>query len=1028
MASRSNWLLTFTSVAAAAWIAACGEGRPDVGGTSGSTLVTTGGGGGEAGDGGTSHAAAGAACATPGETKGCSAIHQVVDGEVLCSIGFQRCEDDHTWSACQPERIVTKAMPALSTQGYGDPGNCADPCTPDCLTTVDTPGGLALPGGLNNDGGGVTLNAVPPPPNTCTGLTISPANPTITVTGANPTPTQQFTAALVPAGCNPAAPTALFYTDKFDVAQMGTTAPGLLTVAVPVAGTVQVSAGLGPYTATTTATIKVDAASPSTAQPPPSGASLTNFGAELPGDPADANLEILYPYTETVLPMGLPAPLLQWRNNSVAATGGVTVTITYPAESATPAFTITALATESTTAPVPLRGAQPRYTFPQIQWQALEQTVHRNRAALGDKARIKVRRRVGTTTYLAKSVDVHIAPGQLKGRIYYNSYGTALVNNYSGAKQSAGGAFVGGGFGAATLMIPPGGAAPVVAAGFNGAGGCIVCHSASADGATLISANESYVARKYTFPGTPPSGGTSYSSNAALVYAGINPTSTRILSSAGAFSGDSVSRLYDINGALVVGSNVPSTLKAGFPSFAPDGSAVAFNFRGGSASPLSAAAADGTSVATMAFDGNKTFSGFRKLVTPAGGPSVWPGFLPAKEGVVYEVETRTTPNGGYGATRHDCECATYSGATGELWWVDTGASPAPVRLNRANGYDASGANGVLPTLPATGHAGYLGTTGPAGAGFYEQRYNYEPTVLPQKIGGYSWVIFTSRRMYGNVATINPYASDPRYDDISIDPTPKKLWVAAIDGSPTPGSDPSYPAFYLPGQELIAGNSRAVFALDACHPAAATGAPLTPANLCDSDLDCCNAPGTAACVLDPPPLGSPPVKHCVATSASVCRAVGESCLTTSNCCNAVSGGVCAAGVCATPPAYYLDQTMSRDFSAACLPGYNVRWGLFDWQSRTPGNSKIQFSAQTSDDGVTWSPASPLLFATASGPDVVAPNWATTGRYVSTALGQSPQGSPTNKKLRITMALQASSDRGSSPTLIDWRQSILCVPSE
>ena len=35
--------------------------------------------------------------------------------------------------------------------------------------------------------------------------------------------------------------------------------------------------------------------------------------------------------------------------------------------------------------------------------------------------------------------------------------------------------------------------------------------------------------------------------------------------------------------------------------------------------------------------------------------------------------------------------------------------------------------------------------GPAGNGFYEQRYNYEPTVLPQTIGGYSWVIFTSRR-------------------------------------------------------------------------------------------------------------------------------------------------------------------------------------------------------------------------------------------------------------------------------------------
>ena len=30
--------------------------------------------------------------------------------------------------------------------------------------------------------------------------------------------------------------------------------------------------------------------------------------------------------------------------------------------------------------------------------------------------------------------------------------------------------------------------------------------------------------------------------------------------------------------------------------------------------------------------------------------------------------------------------------------------------------------------------------------------NYEPTVLPVVAGGYAWVVFTSRRLYGNVAT------------------------------------------------------------------------------------------------------------------------------------------------------------------------------------------------------------------------------------------------------------------------------------
>ena len=60
--------------------------------------------------------------------------------------------------------------------------------------------------------------------------------------------------------------------------------------------------------------------------------------------------------------------------------------------------------------------------------------------------------------------------------------------------------------------------------------------------------------------------------------------------------------------------------------------------------------------------------------------------------------------------------------------------------------------------------------------------DYEPTVNPSVTGGYSWVVFTSRRMYGNVATVNPWASDPRYADTSVQPTPKKLWVAAVDAN------------------------------------------------------------------------------------------------------------------------------------------------------------------------------------------------------------------------------------------------------
>ena len=87
---------------------------------------------------------------------------------------------------------------------------------------------------------------------------------------------------------------------------------------------------------------------------------------------------------------------------------------------------------------------------------------------------------------------------------------------------------------------------------------------------------------------------------------------------------------------------------------------------------------------------------------------------------------------------------------------------------------------------------------------------------PIASGGYAWVVFTSRRMYGNVATIPPFCSDPRGVDLVTNITTKKLWVAAVDLTQAPGTDASHPAFYLPAQELLAGNSRGFWVLDPCR--------------------------------------------------------------------------------------------------------------------------------------------------------------------------------------------------------------------
>jgi hypothetical protein len=159
----------------------------------------------------------------------------------------------------------------------------------------------------------------------------------------------------------------------------------------------------------------------------------------------------------------------------------------------------------------------------------------------------------------------------------------------------------------------------------------------------------------------------------------------------------------------------------------------------------------------------------------------------------------------------------------------------------------------------------------------EGHMNYDATLLPVAAGGYYWVVFTSRREYGN--TIN--AADPWQTGPAIR---KKLWVAAIDINPKPGIDPSHPAFYINDQELAAGNMRGFWALDPCQ---ANGIS------CSSGDECCtgfcrtaSTDGGTALVCVPPP-------------ASGCAQEFEKCTTTADCCGASQGFLCINGFCAQP---------------------------------------------------------------------------------------------------------------------------------
>ena len=306
----------------------------------------------------------------------------------------------------------------------------------------------------------------------------------------------------------------------------------------------------------------------------------------------------------------------------------------------------------------------------------------------------------------------------------------------------------------------------------------------------------------------------------------------------------------------------------------------------------------------------------------------------------------------------------------------------------------------------------------------EPYLNYEPTVNPQptydSAGNpeYYWVVFTSRRLFGNIATVNPFWSDPRRQNISTTVTPKKLWVAAISANPTAGTDPSFPAFYLPGQEWISGNSKAYWVQDACITASAT---RTTATECQSNADCCNAPASAVCSVQTP-VANPAKRHCVPIGA--CSSVGGACASDADCC----GGIfCTNGTCQNPPdvIQYHAATYTRDYDAACPAGQGPVWRFFDYQATLPAGTSIKFTAKTADTLAGLDTATTTVtIVTAMPPSTT--TWTSGPNTVDELLRAAGQTS--RRFLRVSMEFLPSADKTLAPQLLTWRQNVDCLWNE
>lgn len=695
-------------------------------------------------------------------------------------------------------------------------------------------------------------------------VVIAPSSATVTVTivdGVVTAPTVQFAATV--------GGTTVDAAWSVDQGAIGTvTQAGLFTPTGESGGTVNVIAGVAGATVSAPVTVVIQRTQNGFTGTVDLGGSggYGGVGGEGPGGPissaeettlqqkptTDATRSWLYPYNGTVWPRGILAPLLQWTPGAADATA-IAIQLTsktyeYQGYFGRPA----ALAATSLFV---------RHPIPQDVWQQATESTAGDDTLQASVVLLQGGAAVGPLTETWK-----VAPGILEGTVYYESYGTLLVTNSDFTAQD------GSRVGAAVLGIQPGATSPSVVAGTSTPAGqppgtgCRACHSVAAAGSSLIVQDDVYpydVTSQYALQTLVE---TKMTPTYALDWAALSPDGTYALTSS-VWMGtttDMQTELYQLAPpaatALTV-SGLPSGVTGATPAFSPDGKHVAFTHVSGSLQGLTG---DGTHVVAMSFDpSGPSMSDASPVFTlpplPDAGTAQcagFPSFLPTNDALLVQLQLAACSSSSF---------QPYVGTgnvRGEIWWTDL-ATATQHRLDALNGRNPDGTS-YLPVNSSTNHGD-------------DTTLNYEPTVNPAASGGYAWVIFTSRRLYGSIATIDPFSSDPRYYDYAHEVTTKKLWVAAIDLNAPPGTDPSHPAFYLPAQELQAGNARGFWVLNPCK---------TDGQACTAGDQCCGG----YCQ----PLGDGGSLVC-GSATPTCAADGDKCVEASDCCNASAD--CIDGYCA-----------------------------------------------------------------------------------------------------------------------------------
>ncbi len=659
--------------------------------------------------------------------------------------------------------------------------------------------------------------------------------------------------------------------DRPDLASISATAPVVATAggsATPYAGTGTIHALYAGVEATATLTVQVHMVdyAPGVAATDPGVLALG--AGSLPADPTATPSTLLYPYDGTVWPLGLTSPLVMW---SAPQTGDV-----YRLHYAERNYTYDGYYT--------LASLPAQMRIDQGGWDRL--TASNDATKSPDPLVFTLSRwdHSARQAYTTATETWTVAPESLRGAIYY---WTASQTDPQAAR-----------IGHISRFQPGTGAAPQQ---LNN-GICMGCHAVNAQGTVLVADIDDNLEGNRPADGGAPSvapygnwSGTrpwasfditqgaapvTYQSNKFGADLALTPDGKYLVfGGPTSVPGSKLLSLGDpLTGSVIASSGLdevvlhPGETNLEMPAFSPDGTMLAVVESANGHDPDNVIPNQPEIISYLRFDAN-------------GGDAGGPAFDPTLHAVVdvtalNDAGASIPPGLGYPSFSPDSTSVAFHAGT---WSTGCATGCLDPDIDNGDLYVASLDGGAPIRLAAANDP-----PDPS-----DRFASVEPTFNPIVRGGYSWVVFTSMRNWGN----QPWPTDGTIPadagaDLHVNGK-RRLWVAAVDT--TLGTvDPSHPAIYLEGQEDTP-NMRGFWTLASCTPTAApdAGAPAPApdagdagafSGTCQNGFECC----TGFCQQG----------VCVDVKKVACVGVGGTCASSAECCNA--GPVqCLQGVCGVP---------------------------------------------------------------------------------------------------------------------------------